>query len=169
MPPVRARRPHTQAVGCAMQLAVAAVVSGLESMRYRIARASGWFIGDGLLAERERWLLWAPVTLALGVAGYYSLPAEPPIWAGPVWAGLFFALAILARRRFWLVLLFLALALAGCGLAAGQIRTMVVAAPVLQEKVGPVELRGRLVESGVGGGAATLCFGKFINTRPGGG
>ena len=49
-------------------------------------------------------------------------------------------------------MIFLALAIAGGGLAAGQIRTMSVAAPVLKEKIGPVEVHGRLIEAGIGDG-----------------
>ena len=37
-------------------------------------------------------------------------------------------------------------------MAAGQIRTMSVAAPVLKEKIGPVEVHGRLIEAGIGDG-----------------
>ena len=33
----------------------------------------------GLLdAERERWALWLPVGLGIGVIGYFGLTAEPP-------------------------------------------------------------------------------------------
>ncbi len=77
--------------------------------------------GEIVLPERERWLLWAPVCLALGVAGYFLLPMEPPNWLGSVWAGMSFALAYVSRRRTGLVLLFLAIAIVGCGMAAGQI------------------------------------------------
>jgi len=75
---------------------------------------------------------------------------EPPIWLGSVWAGMSFALAYVSRRRTGLVLLFLAIAIVGCGMAAGQIRSAYVAGPVLKDKIGPVEVRGRLVESGIG-------------------
>ncbi|MEE8173284.1 MAG: ComEC/Rec2 family competence protein [Alphaproteobacteria bacterium] len=117
-----------------------------------MARTKERFAGEILLPERERWLLWAPVALALGVAGYFSLPVEPPFWVGPTGAGMCFGLAFLSRRRTWLALLFLGLAIAGCGLAAGQFRSMSVAAPVLKEKIGPIEVRGRLVETGIGEG-----------------
>ena len=75
---------------------------------------------------------------------------EPPIWLGSVWAGMSFALAYVSRRRTGLVLLFLAIAIVGCGMAAGQIRSAHVAAPVLKDKIGPVEVRGQLVKSGIG-------------------
>jgi competence protein ComEC len=36
-----------------------------------------------LESERDRWILWAPVALAVGIGVYFSLPAEPP--AGRCW------------------------------------------------------------------------------------
>ncbi len=138
--------------GYAMDLAAANLSSGLIFLGRAFAHARERVGGGILLAERERWLLWAPVFLALGVAGYFLLPVEPPIWLGPLWAGLAFALAIAARRRTGLVLVFLSVAIIGCGVAAGQFRSAHVAAPVLPEKIGPTEVRGRLVESGVGAG-----------------
>ena len=83
---------------------------------------------------------------------FFLLPVEPSVWIAPAAAGLLFGLAFLSRRRIWLTLLFLALAIAACGLAAGQMRSLSVAAPVLQEKIGPVEVHGRLVEAGIGAG-----------------
>ncbi len=29
--------------------------------------------------ERERWVLWLPVFLGLGIGFYFALPEEPPI------------------------------------------------------------------------------------------
>ncbi len=36
-----------------------------------------------LLEERERWFLWLPVGVGLGIALYFGLPREPPVWLGP--------------------------------------------------------------------------------------
>ncbi|MDN4163753.1 hypothetical protein, partial [Nocardioides abyssi] len=33
-------------------------------------------------AERGRWMLWLPVAMGLGIAIYFELPSEPPIWLG---------------------------------------------------------------------------------------
>jgi competence protein ComEC len=35
-----------------------------------------------VLAERERvrFFLWSPVALGTGIAGYFALPSEPPLW-----------------------------------------------------------------------------------------
>ena len=59
----------------------------------------GWrnplrWLGACFAAERERWILWAPVGIGLGVVGYFALPAEPPAWIGTVAA----ALLVLLRR-----------------------------------------------------------------------
>ena len=135
-----------------MRFAAAGVISGLEFLGQMLGWAKERLAVEHLLSERERWLLWSPVALAFGVAGYFLLPMEPPLWAGPGWAGLFFGLAFFSRRHTWLALVFLALAIAGCGLAAGQVRTMSVAAPVLKKKIGPVEVHGRLIEAGIGVG-----------------
>ena len=32
---------------------------------------------SAIAAERDRWVLWLPVALGLGIAGYFSLPHEP--------------------------------------------------------------------------------------------
>jgi hypothetical protein len=40
-----------------------------------------WLVAN-LLAERERWLLWLPVGLGAGIATYFGLPLEPPVWLG---------------------------------------------------------------------------------------
>jgi competence protein ComEC len=93
-----------------------------------------------LAAERGRWPLWAPVLLGLGVAGYFHWPAEPPAWLGAALAALLAGLALVFRRHpvHRLALLLLCLAAAGFGLA--QLRTALVAAPVLDGNWGPARL-----------------------------
>jgi competence protein ComEC len=42
---------------------------------------SAWL--DALIeAERGRFVLWLPVAMGAGVAGYYALRSEPPVWLG---------------------------------------------------------------------------------------
>jgi competence protein ComEC len=38
-------------------------------------------IGDLFASERERWLLWTPVGIGLGIVAYFALPFEPVLWA----------------------------------------------------------------------------------------
>jgi len=105
---------------------------------------AGWFertVAD----ERERWLLWAPVAFGSGIGIYFGLPWEPPAIAG----GFVFVAALLfawrLRARLVAALLLLVVALGAAGFAAGQLRTHLVAAPVLQKPYGPAGVIGRVV------------------------
>ena len=119
-----------------------------------IARLAAAFAGN-LAAERERWILWAPVAFAAGIGLYFSLPVEPPLWpwiaAALVVLGLW---AALARGRpdpasgttavLGVGAIGLALVLAGG--AAATFRAQSVAAPVLSRSLGPARITGRIVE-----------------------
>lgn len=88
---------------------------------------------DCFLAERERWPLWGPVLIAAGIALYFALPWEPALWTG---AALFCAAitgAFVGRRVNGVTLCAVAFALAAAGFLAAQIRTQLVAAPVLEK------------------------------------
>jgi competence protein ComEC len=104
-----------------------------------------------LLAERERWVLWLPVAFALGIGGYFALPGEPWPGLGLVFAVPFAALALWSRRSVRpmapaILLASLPLALAAAGFAAAQLETGRVGAPVLERRIGPVTIEGRVVE-----------------------
>jgi len=120
---------------------------------YTAARQAflGWSTAlVGLLdSERERWALWLPVGFGIGVAGYFALTVEPPWWLGAVVltgiaaaAGLA-ALTMPLRRGAWLAGA-LVLGALGSGFVVAQARTAWIAAPVLERKIGPVDLRGRV-------------------------
>lgn len=99
---------------------------------------------DELLAGRDRWALWLPVPMALGIVFYFSLPAEPPVLAGAT-ALLFLTVAAVpfwrnrAFMHFWIAAFIFAL-----GFATGQARTLSVAAPVLHKKTPPLTVEGRV-------------------------
>jgi competence protein ComEC len=50
-----------------------------------------------LADERERWVLWLPVGVGVGIGLYFALPAEPSLW--PAGAVLAFILAGLPSSR----------------------------------------------------------------------
>lgn len=105
-------------------------------------RVLGRWLGATLAAERDRWALWLPVAFGGGIGLYFALPAEPPLWLGPA-ATLALAAMFLGLRKPALPRLLLTAALAiSAGLTAAELRTRAVAAPVLLERHGPVELRG---------------------------
>lgn len=89
-------------------------------------------IGE-IAANRERWMLWSPVALGLGAAGYLELKAEPS-WALLVGAAA--GLALLAwlvgrRSASGLSVLLVLAAFLAAGAVAGKVRSHAVAAPIL--------------------------------------
>lgn len=114
------------------------------------SRSAGALLG-WLAAERDRWVLWLPVFIALGVLVYFQLPAEPPLWPGlAAAAGLALAALALFRRAGLLSLLVVAVAAVALGFAVAGLRTKAVEAPVLVERLGPVWVSGTVLEAGSG-------------------
>jgi competence protein ComEC len=102
-------------------------------------------IREYFLAEQQRWILWLPVGLGIGVGLFFASPSEPPLWYAPAVLVALSALAFVLYRRTalaWIVIAFLVIA-AGASLATW--RAHVVAAPVLTARWGPAELAGRVV------------------------
>jgi competence protein ComEC len=115
-----------------------------------IGRIASAFTAEGvrrrLLAETERWILWLPVAFGVGVAVYFALPQEPPLALGcGAFAGAA-ALGTLARQRVGWLVLALGLAAASAGFVMVQTRATTLASPVLQQRIGPVETVGKVVE-----------------------
>lgn len=54
-----------------------------------------------LLAEQRRLVLWVPVGMALGVAGYFGLRQEPSVWGGVALPMLCIGAALLGLWRGW--------------------------------------------------------------------
>jgi competence protein ComEC len=109
------------------------------------ARILTWIL-ERLDAERSRWLLWLPVAMGLGIAVYFELPSEPPLWLGPAFAGAMCLLAwfvpagTLARA---LAVGIVAMAI-GFGLIAW--RTASVAAPTLARPLFSINVEGRIAD-----------------------
>ncbi len=104
---------------------------------------SDWF-GETLAAERERLALWLPVAFAAGIGIYFSLAQEPAAWIAPAAASLSLAVAVGLRQRLAAVVTGVALAAVALGFATVQWRTQLVAAPVIERRLGPVEVEARL-------------------------
>lgn len=102
-------------------------------------------IGENFRNERGRWALWAPVFLGLGVGIYFSLPVEPWRWFGVVAAGGLGLLLYLFRLKPAIQLLLIPVFLSATGFSAIQIRSLTRHAPVLTERLGPVNISGRLI------------------------
>ncbi|OJX80925.1 ComEC/Rec2 family competence protein [Magnetospirillum sp. 64-120] len=95
-----------------------------------------------LLLERERWPLWLPVFLGLGIAVYFGLGVEPPGGLGAVCVALALGVAVVLRRWGLGFLVGWPLVFVALGFAAAQARSAWVAAPVLERPSGRVVVQG---------------------------
>lgn len=106
-------------------------------------------LGGALLAEADRWPLWLPVGIALGILVFFALPGPPPAAAHAVAGLLGLGAALLAARsvaeRPLRGLAFAALAAVAVGFLAAGLRLATVAAPVLP-RAGTWTLEGRIIE-----------------------
>ena len=53
---------------------------------------------DLVVAERDRWVLWLPVMFGLGIAIYFDLSFEPPLWLGPAGVAAVLLAALVIRK-----------------------------------------------------------------------
>lgn len=125
-----------------------------------LARALGW-LAERLAAERERWALWAPVGVGLGVALYFALPAEPPLWLGPALSVAGALMLWPGRRHLGLLVSVLTLLSVALGFTVAQTRTALIAAPILLREVGPTLVTGRVLSVERQPGAVRVILGDL--------
>ncbi|PCI32317.1 MAG: hypothetical protein COB54_07405 [Alphaproteobacteria bacterium] len=91
-------------------------------------------------------MLWAPVFFAMGIGGYFSFPYEPTLIIGiSACAGL--AVGLFLFWRFFLMrLLLIALLLSAGGFLTGTLRSHQLATPVLDKKLSPRMITGRVTD-----------------------
>jgi len=97
-------------------------------------------------AEHDRLILWAPVLMGAGVAWYFALADEPPLWLG---AAAFLACGMLAhrmRRHAFLRYALLAAAFVALGFALSQWRTHSVHSPYLTAPLPFAHVMGRVAD-----------------------
>ena len=99
-----------------------------------------------LAAEGDRRILWLPVFFATGIALYFTPTVEPPWWLGLAATAAALIPAIVFRRRPVLRNAALALAFCGAGLAVMQQARWERGAPMLERRLGPVALTGRVID-----------------------
>lgn len=97
------------------------------------------------LAERERWPLWIPVGLGVGIAFYFSLNHEPAAFSGVLAALVSGLMVIAARRRAPWFMAAVTLLVISVGFTAAQVRGGLVDAPILLEKMRAAAVSGRVV------------------------
>jgi competence protein ComEC len=133
------------------------------------APAAGRALLEALNGEQDRWFLWIPVLLGVGVWGYFQLPAEPGLLVATMPALVACALAFSWRRGLAAVLLTNSLLAVTMGFGLAKLRAAWVDAPVLQGPLARAEVMGfvEAVESGLRRGQrATLRVVKLGSLDP---
>ena len=118
---------------------------GLEQATPRRARPFRT-LADALAAEGDRRVLWLPVFFGSAIALYFALTVEPPPWLGATVMLATGLTAILVRHRpIWRnAALCLVVAAGGFALISETSRER--AAPMLDHRIGPVTMTGRVVD-----------------------
>jgi len=118
--------------------------------------------------ERERLFLWSPVAFGLGIAVYFALPREPALPAILIVTAITGLAAVRRGTGRASGLVFSALFLAALGLTDASLRTLRVAAPVIEATTGTVPLTGRVtgVERREDGTARLLVAPERIGSLP---
>ncbi|MBK8175788.1 MAG: ComEC/Rec2 family competence protein [Rhodospirillales bacterium] len=112
---------------------------------------AGW-IGASLLAERERWVLWLPVFVGIGIGIYFCLPSEPRPWSGAAALFLGFIALLLVTGssehgqvlRPVAVCVVAAILAVAVGFAAAQIKANALGTLTLEKAIGPTVVHGRV-------------------------
>lgn len=108
------------------------------------------FIADCLTADRDRWILWAPVCLAMGIGVYFLLMFEPPVWAGAVVFILCLLGFLIAKSinnpaiSYGLRCACLICSIFSLGFTSAQIRTLYVTAPVIAKTISSATFKGQI-------------------------
>ncbi len=123
------------------------VVGYLESRRrLGLGRALNAWAAGLVEAERERWLLWLPVAFGLGISLFFLMDSDPAWWFALPLLGVVVLALFLLRAQLAISYSLVLLLAFGLGFGAAQLRTALVAAPLLTERVGPTEVRGTLLQ-----------------------
>jgi competence protein ComEC len=104
------------------------------------------YLAETLGAEGDRRILWLPVFFGVGIALYFMPTIEPAWWLGITATSAAIAAAILLRRRPALRNAAIALAFFGAGLAIIQQARWERGGAMLDRRIGPVALTGRVID-----------------------
>jgi competence protein ComEC len=109
------------------------------------ARLAVWRLWSVLIRERDRWVLWSAVGFGFGIGVYFALTFEPPLWFGSVLAAAMMLLVLWpgCRCPYGRVPAGV-VAIVAAGFAAAQVRTAMVETYLLERRLGPAIVMGRI-------------------------
>src|SRR5438874_1045960 len=103
-------------------------------------------LAEALAAESDRRILWLPVFFGTGIALYFTPTFEPPWWLGLAATFATIIPAIVLRHRSAWRNAMLALAFCAAGFAIMQQARWERGAPMLERRLGPVMVTGRVID-----------------------
>ncbi|HEY1797772.1 MAG TPA: ComEC/Rec2 family competence protein [Stellaceae bacterium] len=120
------------------------VGTGEQPRRHLLSAPFRWFAAI-IAGEGERRILWLPVCLGLGIALYFTLAIEPPLWLGLAGLAPAAIAALMLRRWPTLAAAALALAFVAGGFALVQGARWERGAPLLDHRMS-APVSGRVVD-----------------------
>lgn len=99
-----------------------------------------------LYQEHDRLLLWAPVCFAVGIGLYFSLSMEPVPYTGAVVSVVLSMILIGFWRYFLIRVILIAILLGAGGFTYANLRSWILATPVLEKKMSPRLITGKVTD-----------------------
>jgi competence protein ComEC len=103
-------------------------------------------LSAALTAEGDRRILWVPVFFGTGIAVYFTLTIEPPLWLGIALVSTAVAVALGLRRWPALCIAGCMLAVVAAGFTVMQASRLERGTAMLERRIGSVALTGRVVD-----------------------
>ena len=105
---------------------------------------AGRSLGLRFAAERERWILWTPAVLGVGIGLYFALLDEPAVWIGPAGCALAVSCAILVKRWPGFLLAAIAVMIVAIGFTLAQWSTLGAGHVTLDRVIASTTVAGRV-------------------------
>lgn len=101
-----------------------------------------------LLQEHERWILWLPVFVGIGIVGYFQLTFEPWVGTGFLFSGVLWILLWLSKKQhpFWVQFFLKIFLLITLGFSAAQLKTWRVATFMMYESLPSMAIEGTVIK-----------------------
>lgn len=97
--------------------------------------------------EKDHFFLWIPVLLGIGIAFYFGITSEIPVWVGLTCLFISGLTTYYLRHYYIIFLSTLSLTIIFVGFFSAQFRTLYLDTKVLPYSFGPAGIQGRIVET----------------------
>ncbi len=106
----------------------------------------GVTFADIAAREKDHFFLWIPVLLGLGIAVYFGMTTELPVWTGLTCLVISGVTTYYYRNYYIVFLSTLSLTIVFVGFSSAQLRTYYLDTNILPKSFGPAGIQGRIVD-----------------------